>query len=107
VGEKQLTLGVGVQSRRLLRESGYRVVMSRVRDRTVARFGAADLHQGLLSPDTQACEVEARNLCANAAHADVLVGPQMSSFIDPCASGRRRSIAGASRLSSAAGVWLI
>jgi N-acetylmuramoyl-L-alanine amidase len=61
--------------------------MSRVGDSTVASFGAANLHQGLLSPGAAQREIEARNLCANAAHADVLVGLHMNSFIDPSASG--------------------
>jgi N-acetylmuramoyl-L-alanine amidase len=87
VTEKQVTLAVGMRALALLRGSGYRVVMSRVRDSTVARFGRADLHQGLLSPDAAQREIEARNLCANAAHADVLVGLHMNSFMDPSARG--------------------
>jgi N-acetylmuramoyl-L-alanine amidase len=87
IPEKQVTLAVAVRALALLRGSGYRVVMSRVRDSTVARVGAAALHQGRLIPDAAQREVEARNLCADTAHANVLVGLHMNSFSNPSASG--------------------
>jgi N-acetylmuramoyl-L-alanine amidase len=87
VTEKQVTLGVGLRAVGLLLSSGYRVVLSRLADTTVASFGSSDLHQGLLTPDAAQREIEARNLCANAAHADVLVALHMNSFADPSAHG--------------------
>jgi N-acetylmuramoyl-L-alanine amidase len=87
VEEKQVTLAVGLRALALLRRSGYRVVMSRVDDSTVARFGSADLHQGLLTPVAAEREIEARSLCANAARADVLIGVHMNSFANRSASG--------------------
>ena len=87
VTEKQVTLAVGMRALSLLRGSGYRVVMSRVRDSTVASLRAVDLHRGVLTPDAAQHEIEARNLCANAAHADVLVALHMNAFVDPSASG--------------------
>ncbi len=87
VSEKQVTLAVGLRALSLLRETGYRVVMSRVRDSTVARFGAADLHQGMLTPAAAQREIEARNLCANAAHAQALIAIHMNAFADPSAAG--------------------
>jgi N-acetylmuramoyl-L-alanine amidase len=87
VAEKEVTLAVGLRVLALLRMVGYRVVMSRINDSTVARFGPGDLHQGLLIPTAEEREVEARNVCADAAHADVLLSVHMDSFIDPSASG--------------------
>jgi peptidoglycan/xylan/chitin deacetylase (PgdA/CDA1 family)/N-acetylmuramoyl-L-alanine amidase len=87
VAEKSVTLGIGLRALRLLRASGYRVVMSRVTDSTVARHAPADVHQRVLVPAAAEREIEARNLCADAAHADVLVGLHMNSYIDPSASG--------------------
>ena len=82
VTEKQVTLAVALRTLTLLRSSGYRVVMSRIGDTTVARLGPSSLHQGMLTPDAAQLEVEARSLCADAAHADVLVALHMNAFID-------------------------
>lgn len=87
VTEKEVTLAVGLRTLALLRAAGYRVVISRTRDSTVARYGASDLHQGVLDPDAAQREVEARDVCANAAHADILVSIHMNGFVDPSATG--------------------
>jgi N-acetylmuramoyl-L-alanine amidase len=87
VSEKQATLAVGLRALALLRAAGYRVVISRVGDSTVARFGAGDLHQGILTPDAAQREIEARNLCANAARARALIAIHMNAFADPSALG--------------------
>jgi len=87
VTEKQITLAVAMRALSLLRGSGYRVVMSRVRDSTVASLRAVDLHGRVLTADAAQREIEARNLCANAAHADVLVALHMNAFADPSAGG--------------------
>ncbi len=87
VTEKHVTLALGIRALELLRGSGYRVIMSRTHDSTVATVRPGELHQGLLTPDAAQREIEARNLCANAAHADALVALHMNSFADPSAGG--------------------
>ncbi len=87
VTEKQVTLAVGLRTLALLRAGGYRVVVSRTRDSTVARYRASDLHQGVLDPDAAQREVEVRDVCANAAHADILVSIHMNGFVDSAANG--------------------
>lgn len=87
VMEKQVTLAIGVRALGILRTAGYRVVISRLADSTVARLGSSYLHDGALSPPGAEREIEARNLCANAAHADVLIALHEDSFVDPSASG--------------------
>jgi N-acetylmuramoyl-L-alanine amidase len=87
VAEKRVALGIGMRALRMLRAGGYRVVISRTRDATVAQYGASELHQGVLDPDAAQREVEARDVCANAARADVLVSIHMDGFIDPSAIG--------------------
>lgn len=85
--EKQATLGLGLNTLRVLEENGYRVVMSRVDDSTVARTRPGAVHQGVLTAEGAQREIEARNLCADAAHAQVLVALHMDSFSDPSARG--------------------
>jgi N-acetylmuramoyl-L-alanine amidase len=103
LAEKGETLGVGLLTRSLLRDQRYRVVMSRVGDSTVARLRPGDLHQGVLTLAAAQRDIEARNLCANAAHADVLVALHLNSFRDPTAGGAEtfycasRAFAGRSR----------
>lgn len=87
VAEKQVTLAVGLRMLPLLRASGYWVVMSRISDATVSLVGPADVHQGLLTPTAAEREIEARNLCADAARADVLLALHMNAFLDPSANG--------------------
>jgi N-acetylmuramoyl-L-alanine amidase len=85
--EKQVTLGVAMRALSPLRESGYTVVLSRTGDSTVMRLHPGDVQQGLLTPDAAQREIEARDLCANAARADVLIGLHMNGFADPSARG--------------------
>ncbi|MBV9004531.1 MAG: N-acetylmuramoyl-L-alanine amidase [Solirubrobacterales bacterium] len=87
VTEKEVTLAVGLRTLALLRAAGYRVVISRTRDSTVARYAEAYLHQGVLDPDAAQREVEVRDVCANAAHADILVSIHMNGFADRSANG--------------------
>lgn len=85
--EKQVTLGVAMRALSPLRESGYTVVLSRTGDSTVMSLRPGDVQQGLLTPDAAQREIEARDLCANAAHADVLIAVHMNGFADPSARG--------------------
>ncbi len=88
VAEKNVSLTVGLRALALLRQAGFRVVMSRVRDSTVARLGKADRRGNLLTAPGVHRDLAARNLCANTARASVLVGIHMDAFGD-------RSVAGA------------
>ena len=87
VAEKQVTLAVGLRALVLLRQAGFRVVMSRVRDSTVARLGRADRSGNLLTAAGVHRDLAARNLCANAARASVLVGIHMDAFGDRSVTG--------------------
>ena len=72
--EADQTLPVELDAMALLRASGYRVVVSRVGDNNVARLTAADLLDGSLSAQGVHDDVAARDLCANLAKADLLLG---------------------------------
>jgi N-acetylmuramoyl-L-alanine amidase len=87
VAEKRVTLAVGLRALALLRHAGFRVVLSRVRDSTVARLGAADRSGNLLTATGVLRDLAARNLCANAARASVLVGIHMDAFGDRSVAG--------------------
>ena len=87
VAEKNVALAVGLRTLTLLRQAGFRVVMSRVRDSTVARLGRADRSGDLLTAAGVHRDLAARNLCANAARAAVLVGIHMDAFWDSSAAG--------------------
>ena len=87
VAEKRVTLAVGLRALALLRDAGFRVVMSRVRDSTVARLGPGDVSGRLLTAAGARRDIAARNLCANAAGASVLLGVHMNAFGDPSVAG--------------------
>jgi N-acetylmuramoyl-L-alanine amidase len=87
VAEKRVTLAVGLRALVLLRRAGFRVVMSRLGDTTVARLGGADLRGRVLTARGVRRDLSARNLCADAAHASVLIGIHMNGFRDPLAAG--------------------
>jgi N-acetylmuramoyl-L-alanine amidase len=87
VYEKQVTLAVGLRALGLLRGLGYRVVMSRTADETVARHGPRGLVAGVLSPDAAQREIVARDVCADEAGAQALIGLHMDSFGDPTVAG--------------------
>jgi N-acetylmuramoyl-L-alanine amidase len=61
----------------LLRARGYRVVVSRTEDTTVLRLGPDDTDEGVLSEIGSHDDVAARDVCANLADADLLVGIYM------------------------------
>ncbi len=68
------TLPVELDAMARLRAAGYRVVVSRTNDSTVLRLGAVDRSGGVLSLQGAHDDVAARDVCANAANAAVLVG---------------------------------
>ncbi len=72
--EADQTLPVELAVRTLLRSQGYRVVVSRTRASTVLRLGPGDVAGGLLTVQGAHDDVAARDICANLAKANVLVG---------------------------------
>lgn len=108
VSEKRVTLALARRALVLLRRKGYRVVLSRNTDSTVARTRRADVDGRFLTPEAIRRDVAARNLCANAGKADVLVGLHLNSFDDPSVGGvetvynpKRRFSARSARLAAA------
>ncbi len=87
VYEKNLTLTTSLDLLALLRDDGFRVVMSRIDDRLLIRPDAGELSQGALTPASVHDDVEARIACANAAHAGALVSIHFNAFWDPTVNG--------------------
>ena len=74
IHEADETLPVELEAMSLLRAGGYRVIVSRTRPATVVKLTPADLGGGTLSLRGAHDDVVARDLCADEAVADVLVG---------------------------------
>jgi N-acetylmuramoyl-L-alanine amidase len=72
--EKDETLPVELDTMALLRAKGFTVVVSRTDDNTVARPGPGDVSGGLFTSQGVQVDLAARDVCANMAKADVLVG---------------------------------
>jgi N-acetylmuramoyl-L-alanine amidase len=72
--EADETLPVELDAMALLRAQGFAVVVSRTRASTVLRLKPGDVSEGVLSLTGAHGEVAARDICANDAHADLLVG---------------------------------
>ncbi len=72
--ESTETLAVELDTAALLRSRGYRVVVSRTTDTTVLRLAAVDQSGQLLTEQGVHDEVAARDVCADDAKADILVG---------------------------------
>jgi N-acetylmuramoyl-L-alanine amidase len=72
--EADETLPVELDAMMVLRDQGFRVVVSRTGATSVARLGPDDLSDGVFSAQGAHDEVAARDLCANEANANVLVG---------------------------------
>ncbi len=79
VEEAKVNLAVELDTMAILRAQGYRVVVSRSQDTTVTRLTPADVSGGLLTAQGVVNDVGARDVCANLAGADVLVGIYMDS----------------------------
>jgi N-acetylmuramoyl-L-alanine amidase len=77
VQEARVNLPIELEVTKLLRARGLRVVVSRTRSSTVVRLRPVDLSQGSLSLQGAHDDVAARDICANLAHAAVLVGIYM------------------------------
>lgn len=74
IDEASETLPVELDTMALLRGKGFRVVVSRTRASTVMRLGPGDVAEGALTLPGAHDDVAARDVCANRAHANVLVG---------------------------------
>jgi N-acetylmuramoyl-L-alanine amidase len=72
--EADQTLPVVLDTMTILRRAGFRVVVSRTGPTTVLRLGPGDVSRHILSDTGSHDDVAARDVCANMAHADVLVG---------------------------------
>ena len=77
VEESTVNLAVELDTMRLLRDRGFTVVVSRTRNTSVTRLSAADMSAGALSDQGALADVAARDVCADRAGADVLVGIYM------------------------------
>jgi N-acetylmuramoyl-L-alanine amidase len=74
IDEAHLTLPVELDAMQMLRAEGFRVVVSRTMQSTVVRLGPGMESGGELTLAGSHDDVVARDICANDAHADVLVG---------------------------------
>ena len=72
--ESHETLAVELDTMTILRRQGFRVVVSRTRDTSLIRLGPGDISRGILTAHGSHSDAVARDVCANDAHADVLVG---------------------------------
>ena len=77
VYEAELTLPVELDAMRLLTRDGFRVVVSRTRATSVVRLTNADVASGVLTAEGVHNDVAARDICANDAGANILIGIYM------------------------------
>ena len=72
--EADETLPVELDTMALLRAKGFTVVVSRTKDETVSRPGPGDVSDNLFTVQGEHDDVAARDVCANMAKANVLLG---------------------------------
>jgi N-acetylmuramoyl-L-alanine amidase len=77
--EADQTLPVVLDTTTILRRAGFRVVVSRTGPTSVLRLGPGDVSGGVLTVTGSHDDVAARDVCANMAHANVLVGVYFNS----------------------------
>jgi N-acetylmuramoyl-L-alanine amidase len=77
VAESTVNLPIEMGAMEILRAQGYRVVVSRTENTSVTRLSPADVVDGTLTWQGVAADVAARDICANMARADVLIGIYM------------------------------
>jgi N-acetylmuramoyl-L-alanine amidase len=77
IDESTVNLAIELDTMALLRNHGYRVVVSRTSDTTVVKLDPADTDGRLLSLQGSHDDVVARDQCANLAKADALIGIYM------------------------------
>jgi N-acetylmuramoyl-L-alanine amidase len=79
VKESTVNLAIELDTMTILRAQGYRVVVSRTQNSNVTRLTPADVDHNLLTVRGAFNDIAARDVCANLAHANVLVGIYMDS----------------------------
>jgi N-acetylmuramoyl-L-alanine amidase len=79
IDEADQTLPVVLDTTAILRRAGFRVVVSRTGPTAVLRLGPGGVSGHLLTVTGSHDDVAARDVCANMAHADVLVGVYFNS----------------------------
>jgi N-acetylmuramoyl-L-alanine amidase len=77
VEESTINLPIELDTMAILRAQGYRVIVSRTQNTSVTRLSAADVSDGILTVQGAFADVAARDVCANMAHADILIGIYM------------------------------
>jgi N-acetylmuramoyl-L-alanine amidase len=87
IDEATETLPVELEVSDLLRAQGFRVVVSRTTANTVLRLTPIDTSGGELSLTGAHDDVAARDICANDAHAQVLVGMYYDAGVSPDEAG--------------------
>jgi N-acetylmuramoyl-L-alanine amidase len=78
IEESTINLPIELDTMALLRARGYRVVVSRTQNTTVTRLTAGDTSGGALTDQGVFNDVAARDVCANMARADLLIGIYMN-----------------------------
>jgi N-acetylmuramoyl-L-alanine amidase len=87
VDEADETLPVELDTMALLRAKGFAVVVSRTSDETVSRPGPDDVDGGLFTTQGVHDDVAARDVCADKARANVLLGIYMDAGTSPDNAG--------------------
>jgi N-acetylmuramoyl-L-alanine amidase len=82
VEESQINLDIEMDVLALLRPQGYRVVVSRSEQTTVLRLTPGDVSGDELTAAAAHADVAARDVCANLAHASILIGIYQNSGYD-------------------------
>jgi N-acetylmuramoyl-L-alanine amidase len=77
VDESTVNLPIELDTMAILRAQGYRVVVSRTENTSVTRLTPADESGGILTSEGAFADVAARDVCANLAKADILIGIYM------------------------------
>jgi N-acetylmuramoyl-L-alanine amidase len=85
VHEADVTLPVELDTMALLRDDGFRVVVSRTRDSTMIRPAGNERSGDVFSVEGEHRDVAARDVCANEAKAAVLVGIYFDAAATPAA----------------------
>jgi N-acetylmuramoyl-L-alanine amidase len=87
VAEADETLPIEMDVAAGLRAAGFRVVVSRTGASSVARLGPGDVAGGALTVQGAHDDVAARAVCANEAHADLLLGIYLDAGSSPSNAG--------------------
>lgn len=83
IEESTINLAIELDAMAILRAQGFRVVVSRTKNTTVLKLGPGDTDGQLLSLLGSHDDVAARDVCANEAHANLLVGIYMDAGGSP------------------------